>query len=158
MQYIDNTLLLLIGSGDVIDILKKNVIDYSLKDKVKFINKLPYEDLFSYTSNADLGLTLDKDTNINYRFSLPNKIFDYINAGIPVLASNLVEVKKIVEEYKVGEILMSLEPRFIANKINTMLANTDKLNEYKANAKKASFSLNWETESKELINVYMKYV
>ncbi len=158
MQFINNTLLMIIGSGDVINELKKNVIDFNLTEKVTFINKLPYDQLISYTSIADLGLTLDKDTNINYRFSLPNKIFDYIHAGIPILASNLIEVRKVVEDYKVGEILDSHEPRYMAEKINAMLENTEKLKEYKENSVKAAAILNWETESKELINVYMQYV
>ncbi len=158
MQFINSTILLIIGSGDIIDVLKKNVVDLKLSEKVIFINKLPYEELISYTSNADLGLTLDKDTNINYRFSLPNKIFDYIHAGIPVLTSNLVEVKKIVDDYRVGEIAYSHEPQLLAVKINSMLENTDMLMQYRANASKAAQSLCWETEAMEFINVYLKYV
>ena len=157
MQYIDNSVLLIVGSGDIIETLKKDVIDLNLTHKVIFINKLPYGELFNYTANADLGFTLDKDSNINYRFSLPNKIFDYIHAGIPILASDLVEVRNIIEEYKVGEIIQSHEPHDIADKINSMLVNTDKLKQYRENAAKTATILCWETEAQELIKVYMKY-
>ena len=158
MQYIDNSILLIIGSGDVIDTLKKDVNDLNLTEKVIFINKLPYGELFNFTANADLGFTLDKDTNINYHFSLPNKVFDFIHAGIPILASDLVEVRNIIEEYKVGELIQTHEPHHIADKINSMLNNTDMLKQYRENAVKAAAILCWETEAQELIKVYMKYV
>ena len=70
----DNSyLLLIIGSGDVIGQLKENVINFQLQDKIKFIDKIPATELRHYTSNAKLGVTIDKDTNLNYHYSLPNK-------------------------------------------------------------------------------------
>ena len=105
-----------------------------------------------------MGLTLDKDTNINYRFSLPNKLFDYINAGIPVLSSNLIEIRNIIETYNIGEILQNHQPKDIAQHINKMLADELKMLEYKKNTHIAADELCWENEEKELIDVYKQYL
>ena len=149
MRYINNAVLLIIGSGDVLDILKRNVKDFGIEDKVIFKGRMPYAEMMSHTQLADLGLTLDKDTNINYRYSLPNKVFDYIQAGIPVLGSDLVEVKRIVQEFSVGQIVESVEPKAIALAITNMLSSS-KVSEWKANSIKASKELNWDAESKVL--------
>lgn len=154
MRSVVNAILLIIGSGDVIGNLKSRVAELDLGEKIIFKDRMPYQDMMAHTKVADLGLTLDKDTNINYRFSLPNKLFDYVHAGIPVLASNLVEVRKVVEEYDIGEICDSHEPDKLASKINEML-NSDKLEAWKANSSKAQLALSWENETaalKEMIS------
>lgn len=158
MQYVDNALLLIIGSGDVMDVLKQLVEKLKLTDKVKFIGKVPFQKLVQYTRCADLGLTLDKDTNINYKYSLPNKLFDYIHAGVPVLSSGLVEIKKIIDEYAIGDCITSHEPKHIADKITAILSDENKLQVWKKNTKIASEKLNWEIEEKGLIEVHSKFL
>lgn len=157
MQYVRNSVLYIIGSGDVIDVLKQNTSNLGLNDKVKFLPKMPYEKLMLYTMNADLGLTLDKNTNINYRYSLPNKLFDYIQAGIPVLSSNLVEIEKIINQYKIGSTVRSHNPQQIAKKINKIFEDKKRLNDWKENAKKAAKELCWENEKTKVIDVYREY-
>ncbi|MGQ0828419.1 MAG: glycosyltransferase [Bacteroidota bacterium] len=157
MQYINNVVLLIIGSGDVIDILKQMVNKLNLSDKVKFIGKVPFEQLLQYTHHADLGLTLDKDTNVNYRYSLPNKLFDYIHAGVPVLSSNLVEIKKIIDQYNIGECIYNHNPKHIAEKINSILNNEVLLQAWKHNTQKAAAELNWEKEEQVLVEVYKRF-
>lgn len=157
MKFVENTILLIIGSGDVIDSLKEMVKTNNLTEKVEFFPKKPYSELINYTSAAEIGLTLDKDTNINYRFSLPNKLFDYIHAGTPVLASPLPEIRKIIDKYKVGITIESHNPEHIASKINYMLENDFKT-KLKENLEVAANELNWENEEKILKQVYLKYV
>lgn len=154
MQYLENVLLLIVGGGDVLPVLKKMVTEHHLSDKVRFEGKKPPGELSFYTESADLGLSLDKDTNLNYRFSLPNKLFDYIHAGIPVLASNLPEVRKIVEGYGIGSIAESHDPKELAAKMNNMLHDPSNADQLKKNLEKAADELNWDRERIKLINIF----
>jgi len=158
MKFIENSLLLIIGGGDCIPELKKRVIRLDLKEKVRFVGKLPYSELMQYTRNSDLGVTFDKNTNINYYYSLPNKLFDYIHAGIPVLASRLPEIEKIIRHYDLGDLIDNHEPRHIADKIEEVLKNQEQVRKWKENTKLAARELVWETEEKELISVYKNFI
>ncbi|MFN8713056.1 MAG: glycosyltransferase [Bacteroidota bacterium] len=153
MKYLENAVLLIIGGGDVLPVLKQLVQENKLEQKVIFTGKLPPEQLRARTRLADIGLTLDKDTNLNYRYSLPNKIFDYIHAGVPVLASDLPEVKRIVLDYGVGRIVQSHNPEAIAAAITEMLASAER-ETWKANALKSAEMLCWEREEEVIKRVY----
>jgi glycosyltransferase involved in cell wall biosynthesis len=154
IKLVDNCVLIFVGDGDVIPQLKTQVLQEKLQDKVLFFGKRPYDELMNFTTLSDIGISLDKDTNINYRFSLPNKVFDYIHANTPLLVSDLTEVKKIVEGYNVGIVVPNHQPETIAKAINTMLNNTELYNTYKNNTKKASKDLTWENECKVLKEIY----
>ncbi|MEE4259159.1 MAG: glycosyltransferase, partial [Bacteroidales bacterium] len=158
MPFINNAVLLIVGGGDVIDILKRKVDELSIHDKVIFKPKQLYHNLMEYTANADLGLTLDKDTNLNYRFSLPNKLFDYIHAGIPILASPLPEIKKIIDQYQIGDFIPGHDPKLIAQKVNEIIENKAIVDGWKKNLNLAVQELSWETEEHVLKQVYGKYV
>ncbi len=153
MKYIDFALLIIIGSGDVIGKLKAMVKENDLSTKVKFLDRMPFNQLMNYTRAADAGLTLDKDTNINYRLSLPNKLFDYIHAGIPVLASYVPEVKKIIEQYEIGVIIDNHDPKHIADKITFMFADNNRYALWKQNIDTAARQLSWSVEEKKLLDL-----
>ncbi len=157
MQFLQQVVLLIVGGGDVIPQLKKKVEALKLEEKVIFIERQPYDKLMQYTVSADLGISLDKDTNINYRFSLPNKLFDYIQAGIPVYASDLPEIRKIVDSFSVGMISSSHQPKIIATEIQEMLNNEIMMNQFKMNGKQASNELCWEKEKETLIEALRPY-
>lgn len=157
MKHITDVVLLIVGSGDVIPALKEMVAKENLGHKVIFTGKVPHDKLRQYTLLADLGVTLDKPTNINYRFSLPNKIFDYINAGIPVLCSDLPEVARIVRDHKVGMVIDSFEPEKIAQAIQTAL-NSPEYKVWESNTLKAGEELCWETDEVNLKAVYSQFL
>lgn len=153
MKYTNDALLLIVGGGDVIAELKKMTVAHQLQEKVKFIPKKPPAELRLYTEAADIGISLDKDTNINYRYSLPNKLFDYIHAGLPVLASNLPEIRKVVEGYSIGRITESHDPEIIAGHLKAMLPD-EALAAYRPALDKASSELNWDKERQKLIQLF----
>lgn len=150
MLFIEGVMLLFVGDGDVIPQLKERVLQMNLSHKVKFISRVPMERLKMYTRVADGGLTLDKDTNINYRYSLPNKLFDYIQAGIPVLGTNLPEVRRIIDQYGVGLVVDSLQPEILAKAMRTFLFDENLRQTLQANLGKAAGELCWENERQTL--------
>jgi len=99
-------------------------------------------------------VTLDKDFNDNYRFSLPNKLFDYISAGIPVLASDLPEVKKIITENDCGIIIDEVTIEKISASVISLKGDRVKLDKIRKNAVSASKSIRWDTESEKVTELY----
>jgi glycosyltransferase involved in cell wall biosynthesis len=151
----ENVSLLIVGSGDELARLKTMVIEFRIETRVKFINTVSREELMRYTQSADIGMTLDKNNNVNHNFSLPNKLFDYINAGIPVIASDLTEVRKIVLNYDCGIIIKDVTPQYISTALSELRVNPARLAEMKSNSGKASLELNWETESQKVKSMYV---
>jgi glycosyltransferase involved in cell wall biosynthesis len=156
MQFINHAKLMIVGDGDVIPVLKEMVKTLNLTEKVLFFAKRPYHEMMAFTHHADIGLTLDKPTNLNYQYSLPNKVFDYIHAGTPFIATNLVEIKNIVEKYGVGIIIEKLNPELLAQKIKSLQENPVLLDKLKEQCKIASETENWENETRVLAIIYPK--
>jgi len=152
MKYIDNAVLYVIGSGDVWQDLVKLVTEKGLDKKVILIPKLPKEELLNYTRLADIGIAIDKDTNLNYRYSLPNKLFDYIHAEVPILASKMVEIENVIKKFDIGDFIDDHDPQHIAEKLNGMLLSPN-YKKWKENLKHAKNVLTWDEEKKTFIQI-----
>lgn len=144
--------LLLVGKGDVLPKLHALRTELKLQERVQILEARPYEQLMRITASCDLGLSLDKDNNLNYRFSLPNKLFDYIRAGIPILSTELPEVSRIVRGKEVGQTIAECSPKAIAQGIREMeMKGKDP---FKNALALASSELNWETEVEPMLACY----
>ncbi len=154
IQYLDNTILCIIGSGDKFIKLKFLRTKFKLEDKVIIKSKLPYDELLEYTKIADLGLSLDKGTNLNYEYSLPNKIFDYIQCQIPILTSNREVIANLVSENNIGFVTNTHNPKKLAQIINDIFTDQELYDLYKENLKIASKKYTWENEAKKLKEIY----
>jgi glycosyltransferase involved in cell wall biosynthesis len=142
--------LLIIGSGDVYQTLLEKTMELKLK-QLHFLGQIPFSELAAYTLQADLGVSLEKSTNLNYRYALPNKVFDYIAAGIPILVSPLKELCAILDKHDVGKTLPTHEPKVIAETIKTVFSDEVQLQHWKANTVKARGEYCWEKEEKKLV-------
>jgi len=158
MQYIEGAELWLAGDGDLTSDLKEMVVEMKLESKVKFLGRLPLNQLYEITRQADLGISLEEDLGLNYRFALPNKLFDYIQAGVPVLVSNLPEMMHIVKYYQIGTIAETHERMELAELLRKALFDQEKRQMWKQNLPKAAKELCWENEEKILKEVYSRYV
>ena len=158
MSFLDDCFLMIIGGGDVLPILKQMVEELKITDRVRFFPRMPYQQMMTYTQLAELGFCLDKDTNLNYRFSLPNKLFDFIQAGVPIVASHLTEIEKIITKYNIGLFIPDHNPKSIAGTIREALEDIDRRTVWKKGLVKAAEELCWENESEALMEIYSHYL
>ena len=149
MLHLKGYRLLIAGEGDISDKLKYQVERLHLQEQVVFLGRILPGKLKSITKQAELGLSLEEDLGLNYRYCLPNKVFDYIHAGIPVLVSELPLLKELIDENKIGTCLLQRNPAALAAQIENMILNKDK---YLNGIEQCKAKYNWENEKKSLIN------
>lgn len=153
---IQDVILILVGDGDIRKSLEKKVFDNKLDEKIYFLGKIPFEKMPGITRQADAGISIEEDLGLNYRYAMPNKLFDYIQSGIPVLVSDLPEMKRVVERYNIGIILENREIDSIRKAINTLLFDESKRLEWKTGLEKAANDLCWEQEENKLLEIYFQ--
>jgi glycosyltransferase involved in cell wall biosynthesis len=158
MKYLNDVRLLIAGDGDITPQLKKLVQQKKLENKVEFLGRLPIDKLAEITPAADLGLSIEEDVGLNYRFALPNKLFDYIQAGVPVLVTKLPEMAAIVKEYEIGEITDSLEPRQLSEMMKAALFDATRRAVWEENLKVAAAELTWEKEEVKLNEIFSPFL
>ncbi|QGY42993.1 glycosyltransferase [Maribellus comscasis] len=158
MEEMEGVKLIIAGDGDIKPELEKLVREKKLENKIQFTGRLSIEELSKITPQADLGLSIEEDMGLNYRFALPNKLFDYIQAQVPVLVSDLPEMAAIVKQYKIGEITSSLEPEFLAKKIKKVLFDKDAEKVRRKNLTTAAKELTWEKEEKVLHDIFKNFL
>ena len=151
MPLLNGYLFIVIGDGDIIDKLKTKVIKLSLENRVKFLGKKTPQELKTLTPNAVIGMSLEEDLGLNYRYALPNKIFDYIHANVPIIVSDLPEMRSVIKKYAVGELLIERTPENLAKTITNMTNNS-----YKKEMKAAKEELNWSKEKEKLTSIFSK--
>lgn len=148
--------LWLAGEGDLSSDLRRMATEMGLYDRVKFLGKLPPGELAKLTPQADLGLNLLKNKGLNYYYSLANKAFDYIQAGVPSLSMDFPEYRKINDEFHVFSLLKSIESNEIAAAIEHLRSEKKAYCEIRENCKAAARELIWEKEEKKLLEFYRR--
>ena len=156
MQYLPDCELYLIGRGDKEIALRQLTQRQPHPERIIFEGFIPFEQLHTHTDQAHLGLSLEEDLGSNYRFASPNKVYDYIQAHVPVLVSDLPEMRRLVESHEIGEVLAKAErnPQGLANKIKQILMDTKTYQQYRIKCQQAAQRLCWEEEKEKLLMIY----
>ncbi|PFG04405.1 glycosyltransferase [Bacillus sp. es.034] len=146
--------LVFIGDGRIKPTLVKMVEDMKLQDRVKFIPKVPLKELPKYTRNAYLGFQVLNNVCFNHYSASSNKLFEYMMSGVPVVACSFPEIKKVVEENRIGICVDSHDYEDISKAVNYLLKEVEVRNEMSQNSKSASKTYNWDLEKDKFYNIY----
>jgi glycosyltransferase involved in cell wall biosynthesis len=150
MQFLPNYQLIIVGKGDLEKELKVKAQKLGANN-IDFKGYVSFEELHELTSMAHIGLSWEENLGLNYYYALPNKVFDYIQARIPVLVSNLPGLKSIIEEHRVGEMLNNRTPEKLAIQIEKLF---EKRHTFDNSLRNAAQKLTWENEQKILTDIY----
>jgi glycosyltransferase involved in cell wall biosynthesis len=156
MQYVSNTQLIIAGTGDVENELRELTSTLSLDEKIRFTGRISASEVQYYTVQADLGISLEEKLGLNYYYALPNKLFDYIQARIPVLVSDLPEMRTVVHQYKIGKVTAARDPYELSLVFTEMLTDHSQRQVWKSNLEIAAKELCWENEEHALLDLYQR--
>jgi O-antigen/teichoic acid export membrane protein/glycosyltransferase involved in cell wall biosynthesis len=150
------SVLVLLGAGEAAAQLQRTAKEEQVEDRVMFLAPVPYDELHSWTASADVGLLVNTPQfSPNTRMGLPNKLFEYLMAGLPVFVSQLDSVADLVRTYDVGVVARSLDPEAIGRSLDAMLLNGERLDAMRRNALAACRQhLRWDVESERLVHLY----
>jgi len=160
MRFLPGYRLLIAGFGDLEQPLRRLAAARPYHAQITFTGYLPLDEMKVYTQSAMLGLSLEADRGKSYHFALPNKLFDYIQSGIPAIVSDLPEMAAIVRAYHVGTVLTAADrqPETLAARIREICENVDKYSDLALNCQKAAKELCWENERQRLEKVFSPYL
>lgn len=147
-----NRKLVILGDGDKMKEIKQLVKDQNLSNKVEFAGKLSGSEVRKILPKAWAGINLLTDEGLSYRYSLANKFFDYVHAGIPQICIHFPEYKTLMEEFSVGVLTEMTEPA-IRNAMEEVSIPENQQRFRKA-AVQARNKWNWQNEEKNLIRLY----
>lgn len=155
MVAVDEGHLVLLGAGHIGAELGRLAAHRGVADRVHVLAPVPPDQVVDYAASAAIGLSPAIPTSLNDAYSLPNKLFQYMAAGIPVLASDFSHVREIVEGSDAGRTVDMTKPPLIAAALREMLADPEGRRRMGSNARNAVLGrYNWATAERELLAVY----
>lgn len=150
----DRYVYIVIGEGPLKENYMKKVNSLNLKERVIFIDYLPFKTLMTYIQTADIGLIALAAESLSVYNALPNKLFEYIQNEVPIVSNSFPEIKNIIEKYNIGISVEDENPEEFLKVLDFIFNSNNMYEEYIKNLKKIKIKLNWENEEVKLLDLY----
>ncbi|KAF0284634.1 glycosyltransferase family 4 protein [Spiribacter roseus] len=154
MARVPESYLVFVGGGSLANRLREQVRAAGLSERVHFVPTVALERLPAYTASADIGVQPIENTCLNHFTTDSNKLFEYVNAGLPVVASALPEITRIVRQYDLGVLVRAGDVGELAEAIRTLVDDAAMRARFSANALRATEVLNWDGQEQALVDLY----
>ena len=149
----ENVSLVLVGDGWLHDQLESKARELGVNDRLEIVGEVLPQQMVSTLAQATVAAVLINADSISYRLSLPNKFFEAVAAGLPIIASPIPEVKRMIEKYDIGAFCDPNDPQSIAQAIMSIL-ESGVIERLRANVLHARTELNWQAEEQKLVAMY----
>lgn len=146
--------VMIAGKGDLGDWLRSEIERRGLQEQVKMVGQLDPEALQQLTQKAWLGVNLLEAHSLNYYYSLANKFFDYVQAGVPQLGMDYPEYALLNAEYEVSLLIPKLTAQAVTDAIRQLWGNEERYKQLQKMSKAAAEKWTWEQEKPKLLGVY----
>ncbi len=153
MAFIDAELYIA-GEGDLSAELRDFASTLPHANKIRFLGYVRPSELKKYTLEAKIGVNFIENIGLSYYYSLSNKFFDYIHAGLPQITMDYPEYASLNAKYHVALLIADLKPNIIATSVNSLLQDAMFYSQLKQNTVIAAKELNWQKEELSLIQFY----
>lgn len=154
LSYLDRVVMMFIGGGPIESTLKEKASSLNVDNRVIFAGRVTPDELLNYTASADAGILLMEDIALNNRLALPQKLFQYLSAGIPQIVSPMPEISRFVKDEKTGVVVSLEDPREAAETIAGFIFDENLYSAVRENCGKSSLKNNWENESIKWVEIY----
>ncbi len=146
LRRVDSVHLAFLGYGSEMNRMRDLARTHGLTERVHFLEPVSPDAIRDTIRDADVGITMLEDTCLNHRYALPNKLFDYIHAGLPVLGADLPEIRAVIARHDIGMTASPNHPEHVAEAMKAML-DAQKQSRWRANIPAARQAYSWEEAS-----------
>jgi glycosyltransferase involved in cell wall biosynthesis len=154
MQQLDGLELWLAGEGDLSQKLRTMALELGVQEKVRFLGFVKPEALKALTQQAWLGLNVLENKGLSYYYSLANKFFDYVQAGVPVLTMDFPEYRALNAQHEVAVLLDRLRPEALVSAIRHLQQDPEAYRRLQQATQAARLEWNWEKEEQVLLTCW----
>ena len=153
-----NCKLVICGDGNFMAQAKALVKENMLEDKVTFRGKVPPDELRSITQQSYIGITLFDDYGLSNYYSLANRFFDYLHAGIPQLCVDFPVYNELNKDAPIAVLIKDTCSKNIAQELNNLLNNEVMYRQLQNNIIVVRQVYNWQQEEKKLVAFYKQHI
>lgn len=155
---VDNAYFVLIGGGRLSSELEALAVSLKLNDRVYFIPTVALAELPLFTASADIGVQPIENTCMNHYTTDSNKLFEYALAGLPVVATDFPEIRRVVDGFQIGQLFSTkvgqTKEQALANELNDLIQHPEQRARYRSNALQYRDKLCWEEQENKLLELY----